>query len=851
MIALFLPLVDKIAKFNSESSFSYKLSEGTSGNLYQPYGETFKKFQNEKSKLIRSAQYMTLEMFDIKDFYPSIKNIGRFIDDLLRFELKENTISFTNIINNLTINGLPQGLEISGFLSEFVLYFFDLSMSNLKDVKYFRYVDDIVIFHNSIDSLEDLVMKYLLESLPDTMNVSFNREKHLFRQLNQKFSDLYEDSYNLDFLNEITSDFDSLSVQTREYVESAIKNLNRDFEAKSTKLGDVLNNRLNDPMLVSKTQYRYRIIYAANYDAFQDVVSELTKTKDFYGGNFRNYIDYIYIYFKKNNLPDIRFKRILNDIKISKKKYRLLPDRNYYDKIIEYYNDIYEKYSLETMVYPGKFTYNEETLLKTIRNIHSVCVSEKKVFGIYTSIQINNISKDGKVHITWRDRTSKLSRPKIINEKLKNGLSKLFNYHTGISATYKLKEYRIMKRFSESNDLISNLSFILNVLGDNNEEHKLSNTNIDSSYFEIYDKYIEPSCLKAEEKDYITVLHHYIKDLWQNGAKDLPFFTLHNHEHSLELLKKLYQLDDSLMYKITGSVLNCDEFFALLAAIYIHDLGMLYFNYDYYYKSVDNGKYIRKELETYISSLEYYDETKPANTNKEVTRTIYNDHKSKRSDFTRDKHSKTSKEFHELVKKGCVTDEFLIDIFAIGYNHGVDEKKFIKVSKSLDREIDMVKTSKFLRLLDSLDQSITRVSFNMYEFLKQVEKSDSRTLGHWAKHILTKGVNFKRLSTKLVELEMEFFNLEPLSGDKRFSDKGYNFTINKDSINLTKKSNSKDSIYRFFNHFFYYTFKSIGELNEILEAYSLGFQVKISLIKGEDEGFDEYLDDVVSYITSI
>ena len=58
----------------------------------------------------------------------------------------------------------------------------------------------------------------------------------------------------------------------------------------------------------------------------------------------------------------------------------------------------------------------------------------------------------------------------------------------------------------------------------------------------------------------------------ENGSKDLTFFTLHNQEHSIELIQNYMKLSPKLLNRFS---LDKDEKFILFSACYLHDIGML------------------------------------------------------------------------------------------------------------------------------------------------------------------------------------------------------------------------------------------------------------------------------------
>lgn len=109
---------------------------------------------------------------DIKDFYPSVNHY--ILKEILinKFKLKEEGVNIVlKYLENPTLEnkydekiynivGLPQGISISNILSECYLNEFD--KQNEKN-GYFRYVDDILIFSNNIESCQDYLCRIKME----------------------------------------------------------------------------------------------------------------------------------------------------------------------------------------------------------------------------------------------------------------------------------------------------------------------------------------------------------------------------------------------------------------------------------------------------------------------------------------------------------------------------------------------------------------------------------------------------------------------------------------------------------------------------------------------------------------
>lgn len=73
------------------------------------------------------------------------------------------------------------------------------------------------------------------------------------------------------------------------------------------------------------------------------------------------------------------------------------------------------------------------------------------------------------------------------------------------------------------------------------------------------------------KNDNLIQAHHYVYDIWKNGSKFLHFYTLHNAEHSITLIRKCIELTTACGYfKLTST-----EFYILFLSCYLHDISMV------------------------------------------------------------------------------------------------------------------------------------------------------------------------------------------------------------------------------------------------------------------------------------
>lgn len=71
--------------------------------------------------------------------------------------------------------------------------------------------------------------------------------------------------------------------------------------------------------------------------------------------------------------------------------------------------------------------------------------------------------------------------------------------------------------------------------------------------------------------DKLIQTHRLVKSLWHNGSKFLNAYTLHNHEHAINLIKNVIRLVNNVDYLN----LKSNDFFLLFNACYLHDISMV------------------------------------------------------------------------------------------------------------------------------------------------------------------------------------------------------------------------------------------------------------------------------------
>lgn len=130
---------------------------------------------HEIKESVKTDEYQFFAKLDIQEFYPSIQHdllldrIRIKVEDekllkLLTSGIETPTVPFPNKEADRNKIGVPQGLAVSNILAEIHLAPFDHNYTNRDDIRYFRYVDDILILSKTeATSLVEEMRKRLQE----------------------------------------------------------------------------------------------------------------------------------------------------------------------------------------------------------------------------------------------------------------------------------------------------------------------------------------------------------------------------------------------------------------------------------------------------------------------------------------------------------------------------------------------------------------------------------------------------------------------------------------------------------------------------------------------------------------
>ncbi len=199
-------------------------------------------------KTIYSKEYNYFIKYDITSFYASIKH-----DVLMRkIRYKVRNMFFLNVIYKAIKNdgivfpikktygrknreeGIPEGLSISNSLANIYLMSLDKKMNSIPNVKYYRYVDDIIIMCNydDKDEIDSILKKEICQKLK--------------LKLNQKCTEGYIEKNNFEYLGyNFSKDSVSVRESSKYKLENSVETLLAKYKCLDNKNEELLKWKLN------------------------------------------------------------------------------------------------------------------------------------------------------------------------------------------------------------------------------------------------------------------------------------------------------------------------------------------------------------------------------------------------------------------------------------------------------------------------------------------------------------------------------------------------------------------------------------------------------------------------------
>lgn len=253
--------------------------------------------------------------------------------------------------------------------------------------------------------------------------------------------------------------------------------------------------------------------------------------------------------------------------------------------------------------------------------------------------------------------------------------------------------------------------------------------NVDYTVFEVlgaYKRYV----VKPENIDNLIVIHKYTCDVWKNGAKHLYFYTLHNQEHAVDLIKNIIKIVKVFSY---FRISNYD-YYILFIACYLHDISMV--------RIASDNDFLLDTQDSEIITSDLDVKWNAVNNTSEIKKAIVDTYKAVDNFYEkkiRSMHAKDSAD--EIRKRGELDflDASIRECVAeIAESHMLDTKDIYFVKGDAKSRLISYKFDKILlRFADLLDMSEHRVSQPILNH--NIENMSIVSAFHWVSHLITNG----------------------------------------------------------------------------------------------------------------
>lgn len=279
-----------------------------------------------------------------------------------------------------------------------------------------------------------------------------------------------------------------------------------------------------------------------------------------------------------------------------------------------------------------------------------------------------------------------------------------------------ISELRIINIIRNSScNLDKKLQLILDIMSDYDD------TKMDNTIYEVIEYFIE-YVVDVEKIDNLILIHKYTSDMWKNGSKYLYFYTLHNQEHAIDLIKNSIRFIRSIDF----IQVKLYDYYLIFLSCYLHDISMV--------KYPDMSEFTN--LKNKETNLIYHDLKREigGNIEKRSLISIYKKVDDYFEMVVRNNHAYDSSEIIRTSKELNFLDSPTRELVSqISVAHGFNSRDIYKVKSNALNSLISEKYDKIiLRFADLLDISGYRVSIPI---LNNNINNMSNTSGfHWISH---------------------------------------------------------------------------------------------------------------------
>ena len=254
--------------------------------------------------------------------------------------------------------------------------------------------------------------------------------------------------------------------------------------------------------------------------------------------------------------------------------------------------------------------------------------------------------------------------------------------------------------------------------------------------------------------DKLVLTHQYTYEIWKNGSKHLYFYTLHNQEHAIALIRNIVKLIHAISFLRISTL----DFYVLFLACYLHDISMVKIpSLDAFLIDKEEGDTIAWEHLQEICQESSYDVQSEAEEKIQDRESAMEDIAQIKKWMTlsyrkldayyekkiRERHaSDSAAEIRTRSDLNFLNEALREFVAEVSEAHQADAKDIYFTKSSAAEKMISLKFDKILlRLADLLDMSNCRISRPiLYHNLDQMSEESAF---HWISHLLTQGYELK------------------------------------------------------------------------------------------------------------
>lgn len=690
------------------------------------------------------------------------------------------------------VRGIPQGLVQGGF-------FANLAMVEIANVykKVFKgeqifYVDDSIIYSNELKGLSEKEKKekfekliedcqiqinhYIEKELANTYeseyryNISINKEKSSYMLLDKiKSGQIYLKNMSMlvsQLKSEMMTDFDVNDiVMSKNKLDILVQQIDKEIQQidnlKNTKKKDFSEYRKRLVRYKKYFKYRFYILQFREKCNLQEIESEIKKlyndlsrslkdeeenhTIDIYN---EEVIGPLITYLFKNSFNEIKFSgdtRVFDQcckqmIKIN----RLL----YYsedNKSCSYFYKLYDEYIMGKDVISNYEVDKYQTLInlsnKVFANKRNIADNHKKeiVQSYIKDIIINkrkcskliNIKKEANYYSIINQSSDELYRM-IVNATISGildiSISDKFDFLRKGNRPLNYDELRVLS-------IIRNKQFKMEMLSYCNEIYSVESNEIDYSILEVISIFYQ-FVKDVYSIDKLILTHQYVCSLWRNGSKYLYFYTLHNQEHAIALIKSSIKIIRAINFLKIKRV----DYYILFMSCYLHDISMVKIpDYSSFCKDIKQSNLIVNEFINEIDKQNLYDYKYTKN----IMLHFYKAIDTYLEEVARKEHARESafaiRQDNQLDFLNSLEREIIAQVSEA---HGYEVRDIYRRKSEAQQMVCSIKYLKIiLRLADLLDMKKNRISKELLQ--KNIAKMQEISAFHWISHLLINDLNIR------------------------------------------------------------------------------------------------------------